>query len=66
MLTMKGAPEHLEQGGDSSFGDIEPGVISTRSIGRFPKVISKDEIAFIQQFASYLMDEFLPYTSRRF
>jgi len=58
MLTMKGAPEHLEQGGDSSFENYKPGEISTRSIGRFPKVISKNDIAFIQQFAGQDMVEF--------
>jgi hypothetical protein len=58
MLTMKGAPEHLEQGGDSSFESFKPGEISTRSIGRFPKVISKLDIAFIQQFAGRDMVEF--------
>ena len=58
MLTMKGAPEHLKQGGDSSFESYEPGEISTRSIGRFPKVISKFDIAFIQQIAGRYMSEF--------
>lgn len=58
MLTMRGAPEHLEQGGDSSFEAIEPGEISTRSIGRFPKVLSKKEIAFIQTVVGRQMADF--------
>lgn len=58
MLTMKGAPEHLEQGGDSSFEQYEPGEISTRSIGRFTKVLSDREIALIQLFAGKEMANF--------
>jgi hypothetical protein len=58
MLQMRGAPEHLEQGGDSSFEHIEPGEISTRSIGRFPNVISGKEIAFIQMIAGRQMADF--------
>jgi hypothetical protein len=51
MLSMAGAPEHRDQGGNSSFGDVEPGAISTRAIGRFESVLSASEIAFIQLFA---------------
>jgi hypothetical protein len=56
MLTMEGAPEHRDSGGNSSFGQIEPGVISTRPIGRFRKVLSSSEIAFIQMWAGADMD----------
>lgn len=48
MLSMRGAPEHGETGGNSSFTRFEPGVISTRSIGRYRKVLAGEEIAFIQ------------------
>jgi hypothetical protein len=48
MLTMDGAGEYRESGGNSSFDRIEPGIISTRSIGRFQAVLSASEIAFIQ------------------
>jgi hypothetical protein len=48
MLTMKGANEYRESGGNSSFDKIEPGVISTRAIGRFQTVLTSAEIAFIQ------------------
>ncbi len=58
MLAMQGAPEHLEQGGDSSFENYAPGEISTRSIGRFRKVISKRDIAFIQACAGREMAAF--------
>ena len=58
MLEMRGAPEHLAQGGDSSFEPIEPGEISTRSIGRFPNAISGTEIAFIQMIVGWQMAHF--------
>lgn len=51
MLTMAGAPIHRDSGGNSSYGAMEPGRISTRSIGRFRKVLSPYEIAFIQRHA---------------
>ena len=48
MLAMKGAPDHGDVGGNSSFENFQPGTISTRSIGRFRKVLDKRDIAFIQ------------------
>ncbi len=58
MLTMDGAPEHKHGGGNSSFGQIEPGAISTSPIGRFRKVLSSSEIAFIQMWAGRDMEAF--------
>lgn len=55
---MQGAAEHREQGGNSSFAPFEPGVISTRSIGRFRTVLSPEEIAYIQLFAGRDMRRF--------
>ncbi len=49
MLSMQGASEYRESGGNSSFDKIEPGVISTRSIGRFQVILSASEIAFLQR-----------------
>jgi hypothetical protein len=49
MLTMQGANEYRESGGNSSFDKIEPGAISTRSIGRFRAVLSASEIDFLQR-----------------
>ena len=49
MLSMEGAPEH--RGGNSSFGDLERGAISTRGIGRSVTVLSPSEIAFIELLA---------------
>jgi hypothetical protein len=51
MLEMGGAPDHRDRGGNSSFGDLEPGTISTRAIGRFREVLTPSEIAFIQLVA---------------
>lgn len=48
MLTMEGAPKFRERGSNSSYGRQETGVISTKSIGRFRKVLSPRQIAFIQ------------------
>lgn len=48
MLSMEGAPDLRDAGGNSSFGDIEPGSISTRGIGRFRSVLTPSEIAFIE------------------
>jgi hypothetical protein len=53
MLSMGGAPEH--RGGNSSFGDLERGTISTRGIGRSVTVLSPSEIAFIELFARRTM-----------
>jgi hypothetical protein len=51
MLMMTGAVEYRDGGGNSSFGQFEPGIISTGSIGRFRQVLSSSEIAFIQLVA---------------
>jgi len=52
MLFMKGAMEYRESGGNSSFEEITPGIISTKPIGRYKNVLMPAEIAFIQLFAS--------------
>jgi len=52
MLTMGGVPEQKDRAGNSSFGDVEPGSISTRAIGRFRQVLSPSELAFIQLVAA--------------
>jgi hypothetical protein len=57
MLTMSGAPRYHKKGANTAFEKVKPGVISTRSIGRFREVISPWEIAFIQTFAGRMMTE---------
>lgn len=56
MMAMQGAPDHSE--GNSSFGQIAPGTISTKSIGRYRQVLDPADIAFIQTYSSGLMTEF--------
>jgi hypothetical protein len=51
MLTLAGEKSYIDKGGNSSFGQMEPGVISTKAIGRFRQVLSTSEVAFIQRFA---------------
>jgi hypothetical protein len=51
MLTMQGAENFRDEGGNSSYGKRKPGVISTNSIGRFREILSKQEVAFVQQYA---------------
>ena len=58
MLDMEGAPSHRDKGGNSSYGKREPGRISTGSIGRFRKVLSKRELAFMQLYARREMDTY--------
>jgi hypothetical protein len=48
MLSMDDVPEHRDRGGNSSFGDFEPGVISVRGIGRFREVLPPADVAFIE------------------
>lgn len=55
MLAMEAVPELRQRGGNSSFGQYEAGVISTRSIGRYRTVLSQSEIAFIQLLAGRKM-----------
>lgn len=56
MLTMEGVSNYRDRGGNSSFGRIEPGIISTRPIGRYRTVLSSFEIAFIQIFSGRYME----------
>ena len=58
MLTMEGAPRLLEKGGNSSYGKRQPGVIASDSVARYRKVLSRQEIVFIQ---SHCRNEMLSY-----
>jgi hypothetical protein len=51
VLTMDGLPGHRDAGGNSSFGDLEPGAISVRAVGRARNVLSAGELSFIDLFA---------------
>jgi hypothetical protein len=58
MLSMEGAADYNERGGNSSFEKHGHGVISTSPIGRFRKVLSDHEVCYIQLFARDFMDWF--------
>jgi hypothetical protein len=55
MLAMQGVPDRDDFSGNSSFESFAPGVISTRSIGRYRTVLAPREVAFIQHCASRAM-----------
>jgi len=57
MLGMDGAPG-FRDGGNSSYGRHDPGVISTASVGRFRQVLSARQIATIQLLAKDEMTSF--------
>ncbi len=57
ILTMSGAMDHRDGGGNSSFGKIEPGKISSKPIGRYHSVLSQVEIACIQMFTGKFMQK---------
>jgi len=58
MLTMQGAEAFRDEGGNSSYGNRQPGQISTSSIGRYRQILSPQAIAFIQQAARRQMVAF--------
>ena len=55
MLAMGGAADFREAGGNSSFGRFASGHISTASIGRYRKVLSESQVAFMQALAGTAM-----------
>jgi hypothetical protein len=55
MLSMEGAANFREDGGNSSYGQRKPGVISTDSIGRYRQVLPMGDIAFLQMYAGQEM-----------
>lgn len=55
MMAMRAVDEQAQRGGNSSFGSLPPGTISTQSIGRFRAVLSPRETAFIELVAGRRM-----------
>jgi hypothetical protein len=53
MLTMQGSERHKT--GNSSYGNIEPGVISTKSIGRYRQALKPDDYWFMQVYLAQSM-----------
>ncbi|MDQ5816610.1 MAG: sulfotransferase [Actinomycetota bacterium] len=58
MLSMRGAPVFRDKGSNSSYGQRDPGVISTDSIGRFREILTANQISFIQRRAGPEMKTF--------
>lgn len=58
MLTMKGARKFRDEGSNSSYGERQPGVISTSSIGRYRQVLTPQQIAFIQRRSARAMQRY--------
>ncbi len=58
MMSMSGAAEHTNVGGNSSFERIEPGKISKKPVGRYREVLSNLEILYIQMFTGKFMQRF--------
>ena len=55
MLSLDGLPELRDSGGNSSFGDMVPGAISTKAVGRFREALRPYEHAFIERVAGPTM-----------
>jgi hypothetical protein len=55
MLSMSGASDFRDAGGNSSFGRFAVGQISTASIGRYRDVLSDGDIAFMDRHAGAAM-----------
>jgi hypothetical protein len=49
MLTMSGDERFRDEGGNSSYERVEPGRISTGSVGRFRAVMSRRQIAYMER-----------------
>lgn len=58
MLEMKGASEFREKILRGAYGNKSPELISTEFIGRYKKVIAKEELKFMQNFAGSKMKSF--------
>lgn len=55
MLSMQSAEQFREEGGNSSYGQREPGKISASSVGKFRQVLSPRQVAFMQLITSRKM-----------
>lgn len=58
MLTMRDAQTFRDEGGNSSYGPRQAGIISTSSVGRFRNVMSRREIAYMERTAVQQMAAF--------
>ncbi len=58
MLSMEGAKDFRDKGGNSSYLQRKPGKISTSSIGKYRSVLSNYQIFFMQIFSKKTMRKF--------
>jgi hypothetical protein len=58
MFTLQGDERFRDQGGNSSFDRLEPGRISTGSVGRFRSVMSRRQIAYMERVLGPEMSTF--------
>jgi hypothetical protein len=58
MLSMDGAELFKREGGNSSYGSMKPGEITSRSIGKYRTVLSDQQIQYVHRTAGQVMAEF--------
>ncbi len=58
MLSMQGAQQFRDDGGNSSYGQREPGKITASSVGKFRKVLTKYQVVFMQLFSRKSMQDY--------
>lgn len=58
MMEMRGGDDRSREGGNSSFEELPPGVISTRSVGRYRQALEPGTVAFIETLCRPLMRRF--------
>jgi hypothetical protein len=58
MLSMDGAQQFRNEGGNSSYGALKPGEISPRSVGKYRSVLSDQQILYVQRVAGDAMADF--------
>jgi len=58
MLSMRGAKDFRDKGGNSSYTQRKPGKITTSSIGKYRSVLTKYQVFFLQLFSRRTMQNF--------
>ena len=58
MLSMRGAKDFRDKGGNSSYSQRKPGKITTSSIGKYRSVLTKYQVFFLQLFSKRSMLNF--------
>lgn len=58
MLSMRGAKDFRDKGGNSSYTQRKPGKITTSSIGKYQSVLTKYQVFFLQLFSRRTMQKY--------